>query len=217
MAFDTKDYNWFGSSGVGDAVKAAGPMDFSKDYSSVFGSNSPIGADTWKTGFGVDVNKGKGFLDKFVSGLGGAGDAFSKYQQQATRGQSSGDSESSRSAGGEYGGQLTDNLSYLYTPGYAPFTVQGQQGQPGILGSIISAGASLGSAAIAASDVQLKENISRVGKSPSGVNVYQWNYKGDPQRYQGVIAQEVPWASLRGSNGYLMVDYSKVDVDFQKA
>jgi hypothetical protein len=46
--------------------------------------------------------------------------------------------------------------------------------------------------------------------------VYQWNYKGDSQRYQGVIAQEVPWASLRASNGYLMVDYSKVDVDFQK-
>ena len=94
-------------------------------------------------------NKGKSFLNKFLSGLGGAGDAFSKYQQQATRGQSSGGGSSS-SAGGEYGGQLTDNLSYLYTPGYAPFTVQGQQGQPGILGSIVSAGASLGSAAIAA-------------------------------------------------------------------
>jgi hypothetical protein len=209
MAFDTKDYNWFGSSGSSSGGGSGLP-----DYSGAFGSNSPIGADTWKTGFGVDANKGKGFLDRFVSGLGDAGDAFSKYQQQATRGQSSGGSGSSSSPGGEYGGQLTDNLSYLYTPGYAPFTVQGQQGQPGMFPQLLSAGASI---AGAFSDIQLKENISRVGKSPSGVNVYQWNYKGDSQRYQGVIAQEVPWASLRASNGYLMVDYSKVDVDFQKA
>ena len=30
------------------------------------------------------------------------------------------------------------------------------------------------------------------------------------------MAQEVPWASIKGSNGYYMVDYSKVDVPFEK-
>ena len=29
-----------------------------------------------------------------------------------------------------------------------------------------------------ASDVRLKENIIKVGNSPSGINIYEWNYKG---------------------------------------
>ena len=28
------------------------------------------------------------------------------------------------------------------------------------------------------------------------------------------MAQDVPWASFEDNNGYLMVDYSKLDVDF---
>jgi hypothetical protein len=30
------------------------------------------------------------------------------------------------------------------------------------------------------------------------------------------MAQEVPWASVKAGNGYLMVDYNKVDVEFKK-
>ena len=30
------------------------------------------------------------------------------------------------------------------------------------------------------------------------------------------MAQEVPWASIEHTDGYLRVDYSKVDVDFKK-
>ena len=65
------------------------------------------------------------------------------------------------------------------------------------------------------SDRRLKENIELVGKSFSGINVYQWNYKSYPgKRYQGVMADEVPNASVVMPDGYLAVDYSKVDVDF---
>ena len=65
------------------------------------------------------------------------------------------------------------------------------------------------------SDRRLKENIELVGKSSSGINVYQWNYKSYPgKRYQGVMADEVPNASVVMPDGYLAVDYSKVDVDF---
>jgi hypothetical protein len=65
------------------------------------------------------------------------------------------------------------------------------------------------------SDRRLKENIELVGKSSSGINVYQWNYKSYPgKRYQGVMADEVPNASVVMHDGYLAVDYSKVDVDF---
>ena len=69
---------------------------------------------------------------------------------------------------------------------------------------------------VLSSDVQLKEDIKLVGKSPSGLNVYNFKYIGKDETYQGVMAQEVPWAASVADNGYLQVDYSKVDVDFKK-
>ena len=66
------------------------------------------------------------------------------------------------------------------------------------------------------SDVRLKTDIEPIGKSSSGVNVYSFKYKGDDKTYQGVMAQEVPWASIVGNDGYLKVDYSKVDVEFKR-
>ena len=67
------------------------------------------------------------------------------------------------------------------------------------------------------SDVRLKEDISFKTKSPSGLNIYTFKYIGDDTVYEGVMAQEVPWASREDKDGYLRVDYSKVDVDFKKA
>ena len=66
------------------------------------------------------------------------------------------------------------------------------------------------------SDIRLKTNIEFIGKSPSNINIYKFNYIGSPITYTGVMAHEVPWASEKHSNGYLMVDYSKVDVDFRR-
>jgi hypothetical protein len=70
------------------------------------------------------------------------------------------------------------------------------------------------------SDVKLKENVAYLGKSPMGINVYEFDYKDKSYgsgRYRGVMAHEVPWAAERARNGYLRVDYSKVDVDFTTA
>jgi hypothetical protein len=99
--------------------------------------------------------------------------------------------------------------------GHAPFYIPGVQGDPGPFGSIMGAAGQIGGALIAASDIRVKENINKVGTSSSGTNVYRWNYIGSPQRYQGVIAQEVPWACV-DKDGIKYVDYSKVDVDFQE-
>jgi hypothetical protein len=67
------------------------------------------------------------------------------------------------------------------------------------------------------SDARLKENINLIGKSPSGLNVYTFKYKGnDNGIYQGVMAQEVPHASILGNDGFYKVDYSKLDVEFKK-
>ena len=86
-------------------------------------------------------------------------------------------------------------------------TTLGKKGIGGALGKIFS-------------DVKLKENVQHVGKSPSGVNVYEFDYKDKSYgsgRYRGVMAHEVPWAAERANNGYLRVDYSKVDVNFTTA
>ena len=70
-----------------------------------------------------------------------------------------------------------------------------------------------------ASDVRLKENITKVGNSPSGINIYEWNYIGKPQRYRGVMAQEIlerhPEAVALQPDGYMSVYYGKIDVNME--
>ena len=64
------------------------------------------------------------------------------------------------------------------------------------------------------SDIRLKEDIKLIGKSPSDINIYEFKYIGEEGKYEGVMAQEVPWASSIADNGFLWVDYTKLDVDF---
>jgi len=65
------------------------------------------------------------------------------------------------------------------------------------------------------SDIRLKDNVELIGKSPSNINIYKFNYKGNPTIYQGAMAHEVSWASVKANNGYLMIDYDKIDVEFK--
>jgi hypothetical protein len=70
---------------------------------------------------------------------------------------------------------------------------------------------------VIASDIRLKEDINLIGKSPSGINIYTFKYKGEDNGiYKGVMAQEVPYASVLDKDGFYKVDYSKVDVRFEK-
>lgn len=72
-----------------------------------------------------------------------------------------------------------------------------------------------GSAAAALSDRRLKENIVKVGNK-DGINIYEYNYKGYPKRYSGVMADEVLFA-VKEFNGVQMVDYSLLpDIDFRE-
>ena len=87
-------------------------------------------------------------------------------------------------------------------------------GGPSIFGQV--AGAGLSAYSMMGSDIRLKEDINLIGKSPMGINVYTFRYKGDDKKYQGVMAHQVPQAAEVDDNGYLMVDYSKLDVDFKE-
>ena len=66
------------------------------------------------------------------------------------------------------------------------------------------------------SDQRLKEDIKLVGKSTSGINIYSFKYKHTDGTYEGVMAQEVPWARTMTDTGFYMVDYGKVDVEFRR-
>jgi hypothetical protein len=90
--------------------------------------------------------------------------------------------------------------------------------------SLIGAGGSLGSAAIKVfSDITLKENIRQTGVSPSGIVIYEFDYKDKSHgqfRYSGVMAQDLleshPSAVIKNNDGTLKVDYSQIDVDFRR-
>ena len=84
---------------------------------------------------------------------------------------------------------------------------------PSIFGQI--SGAALAGAQFM-SDIRLKKDIKLVGKSPKGIKIYNFKYLGDNKTYQGVMAHQVPQASIANEFGYLMVDYSKLDVEFKE-
>lgn len=84
-------------------------------------------------------------------------------------------------------------------------------------GSILGAVGTLGAAGIKAgmfSDIRLKTNIKRIGRTRAGHGWYSWNWKHNGKKAQGVIAQDVrkvmPHAVVKARNGYLAVDYAQV-------
>lgn len=73
--------------------------------------------------------------------------------------------------------------------------------------------------ALGISDRRLKKNIKLIGKSPSGLRIYAFEYIdkffGDGI-YQGVMSDEIPSNAVMSNIGYDKVDYSKIDVEFKK-
>jgi hypothetical protein len=69
------------------------------------------------------------------------------------------------------------------------------------------------------SDAMLKHDISLLGHLENGLGFYRFSYNGSQRAYVGVIAQEVqtimPEAVIRGSDGYLRVDYDRLGLKFQ--
>jgi hypothetical protein len=88
----------------------------------------------------------------------------------------------------------------------------------GMFGQIIGGVAS--GIGAAKSDKKLKKNIEYKFNSPSGIPVYNFEYidaKHGSGIYQGVMSNEVPReAVIMHPDGYEMVNYSMLDVDFKK-
>jgi hypothetical protein len=149
-----------------------------------------------------------------VTGLGGAG-ATERGIQQAGLAESYRDFIEEREYPNEQVRQIIGALSGapIRTYGEERSGLLEHQLQPSTFGQIAGVAGAL---APFFSDRRLKEDINLIGQSPNGINIYSFKYKGDDKIYQGVMADEVPEASIVGDYGYLMVDYSKVDVEFKQ-
>jgi len=98
-------------------------------------------------------------------------------------------------------------------------------GVAGMAGSIAGAGIGAAGAKQAAtiglgsSDKRLKKNINKISESPSGLNIYSFEYKDSKYGkglFQGVMSDEIPQEAVSVKDGYDMVDYSKLDVEFKQ-
>jgi hypothetical protein len=90
----------------------------------------------------------------------------------------------------------------------------GAAGSAGGIGNLLS----MAAPAIASSDRKLKENITPAGKE-NGHNIYEFNYIGKPERYIGVMAQEVQETNpeaVHEVDGYLAVDYNAIGVKMRE-
>jgi len=69
------------------------------------------------------------------------------------------------------------------------------------------------------SDRRLKKNITKVGESPSGLNIYSFEYKNPLDGeglFQGVMSDEVPQEAVINNGEYDVVNYSILDVEFKQ-
>ena len=88
----------------------------------------------------------------------------------------------------------------------------------GLIGDVMETAGPIAAAAIA-SDIRLKKNISKIGKSPSGLNIYSFEYKDTKYSkglFQGVMSHEIPKEAVTVIDGYDHVNYSLLDVEFKQ-
>ena len=88
-------------------------------------------------------------------------------------------------------------------------------------GQFVEAGTQAAMMAMFGSDIRLKENIVKIGKYNSGLNMYTWDWNEEGKKVAhpdqptvGVMAQEAmlvfPEAVIKGDDGYLRVDYGRI-------
>lgn len=101
-------------------------------------------------------------------------------------------------------------------------TAAGVSTQPSIASQLAALGqAAAGGYGSYKSDIRVKENITKVGALPSGLSLYEFEYKPEFKdkagygRFVGVMAQEAkeffPDAVSMEEDGYYAVDYSKIN------
>ena len=116
--------------------------------------------------------------------------------------------------------QLRSNRTNLgFDPQFGPATMLPPKDRAGQFMNTVSFGISVITPFLP-SDVRLKDNIQKIGRSIEGHNIYRFRYNNSTQEYIGVMAQEVqrkkPEAVAKLNNDTYMVDYSQIDVEFRE-
>ena len=108
----------------------------------------------------------------------------------------------------EYGGMAGANagVQSAYANQMAGFGAQASMlnSQVGMAGQIIGGAASALSFK-PVSDRKLKKNINKIGESPSGLNIYSFEYKDSKHGeglFQGVMSDEIPQEAVGTRDGY---------------
>ena len=103
---------------------------------------------------------------------------------------------------------------------YGIFDGNSLGGLDDVADDIGDAGRRFGSWVRGLSDVRLKKNIKLIDTSKKGYNIYSFEFK-DPEKYgkgtfQGVLSHDIPSEFVsKNEDGYNMVDYSFLDVEFK--
>ncbi|WP_142416424.1 tail fiber domain-containing protein [Bartonella massiliensis] len=108
---------------------------------------------------------------------------------------------------GNYGTQTGQTTQFTPQPKPNPWEIVGN------VGTILGTFAGL-------SDRRAKENITEAGQR-NGYQLYEYNYKGFPERYRGVMAQDLlrtkPEAVIyNDTTGFLHVDYGKLGFEMER-
>lgn len=136
--------------------------------------------------------------NQYMAGMGAAGNTFNQgfgLQNQAL-------------------GNILNNQTSVYN------NAMNAQGE--FLGSVLGAGGNMGAAALATSDIRVKENITRVGTHfRTGLPIYEFNYTHIPgKRYRGVMAQDVeqvyPDAVIELHDGIKAVNYDMLGMEMEE-
>lgn len=150
----------------------------------------------------------------------GAGQADMTERGGAAMVQSAEMGRQSTLLGIEYGGMAGANagVQSAYANQMAGFGAQASMlnSQVGAAAQITAAGIE---GAAGMSDRKLKKNINKIGESPSGLNIYSFEYKDSKYGrglFQGVMSDEIPQEAVGTRDGYDTVDYSMLDVEFKQ-
>ena len=97
--------------------------------------------------------------------------------------------------------------------------LQQKQGELSFLSGQQEAGFANRESDTSKSDRRLKKNINKTGQSPSGLNIYSFEYKNPTDGkglFQGVMSDEIPQEAVTRLDGYDMVNYGMLDVEFKQ-
>jgi hypothetical protein len=106
-----------------------------------------------------------------------------------------------------------------FRAGGSTLTPYGISGGKAIPNGVVGSNCRKTAFGFACSDLHLKRDVVALERLDNGISLYRFRYLWDDRVYVGVMAQEVatvmPAAVIRGSDGYLRVNYGRLGLRLQ--